>query len=110
MTGCWAADEAEARKTAYAIWPNTGVKGQLTTDLPTPKHFEQAAEMLTEDEVASTLAIGPDPAVWVEQVQAFADAGFTEVYLHQVGRDQHGFFGFCERELFPALRRAGLLA
>ena len=31
-------------KTAHRIWPNTGVPGQLSQDLPTPAHFEQAVE------------------------------------------------------------------
>jgi hypothetical protein len=37
-------------------------------------------------------------------VREFVDAGYDHVYLHQVGPDQEGFFGFCERELFSALR------
>ncbi len=48
VTICWAEDEATARRTAYQQWPNAGVKGQLAQDLPTPTHFEQAAEMVTE--------------------------------------------------------------
>ncbi|HEV7886305.1 MAG TPA: TIGR03557 family F420-dependent LLM class oxidoreductase [Acidimicrobiales bacterium] len=107
---CWAADEAEARKTAHTVWPNAGITGQLSQDLPTPRHFEQAAEMVTEDMVAEAVVCGPDVDRHVEQVKAYADAGYDHVYLHQVGRDQHGFFGFWERELAPALRTAGLLA
>jgi hypothetical protein len=29
----------------------------------------------------------------------FEQAGFTHVYLHQIGQDQDGFFEFAEREL-----------
>jgi G6PDH family F420-dependent oxidoreductase len=110
ITVCWATDEASARKTAHTVWPNTSVPGQLGQDLPTPSHFEQAAELVTEDDVASKVVCGPAVERYVEQVQAYADAGYTHVYLHQVGRDQDGFFDFCRRELFAALREAGLLA
>lgn len=109
LTVCWAADEAQARKTAYEVWPNGGVAGQLSQDLPTPLHFEQAAEMLTEDDVAEKVVCGPDVAKHVELVQTYADAGYTHLYIHQVGPDQQGFFRFWEAELRPALAEQGLI-
>ncbi len=108
-TVCWAPDEAQARKIAYQAWPNTAVPGQLGQDLPTPTHFEQAIELVTEDHVARRVVCGPDVERHVEIVQKFADAGFTHVYLHQVGPDQDGFFDFYERELRSALAGAGLI-
>jgi coenzyme F420-dependent glucose-6-phosphate dehydrogenase len=42
---------------------------------------------------------GPDPELWKARIEEFAGAGFTHVYLHQVGPDQEGFFRFFEREL-----------
>jgi coenzyme F420-dependent glucose-6-phosphate dehydrogenase len=110
VTVCWAADEAEARKTAHSVWPNAGVKGYLSADLPTPKHFEQAAQMVTEDDVAELVVCGPDVAKHVEQIKAYADAGYDHIYVHQVGRDQDGWFRFAESELLPALRDRGLLS
>ena len=44
MTVCWAEDEAAARKTALEWWPNAAVPGDLSQELPLPRHFEQAAE------------------------------------------------------------------
>jgi hypothetical protein len=34
-------------------------------------------------------------------IQEFIDAGYENVYVHQVGDDQEGFFGFYEREILP---------
>jgi len=31
----------------------------------------------------------------------FASAGFTEVYVHQIGPDQDGFFNFYEDRVLP---------
>lgn len=107
---CWAEDEARARQTAHQRWPNVAVAGQLTQDLPTPEHFEQAAKMVTEDDVAAIVPCGPDVARHVDMVQQFADAGYTHVYLQQVGPDQEGFFRFWERELQQALLERGLVA
>jgi coenzyme F420-dependent glucose-6-phosphate dehydrogenase len=110
VTMCWAADEADARKTAHTQWPNTAITGQLGQDLATPKHFEQAAEMVTEDDVASKVPHGPGTQQYVEALKEYADAGYTHVYLHQIGPDQEGFFCFYEQELAPAIRKGGLLA
>jgi coenzyme F420-dependent glucose-6-phosphate dehydrogenase len=103
VTLCWAEDEATARRTAHERWPNAALKGQLSQDLPTPTHFEQASQMVTEDEVASTVPCGPDPEAVVESIRQYEDAGYTHLYLHQVGPDQEGFFRFWEKELAPLL-------
>jgi hypothetical protein len=104
MTVCWAADEAEARRTAHKYWPNSAISGELGQELPLPRHFEQAAQMVTEDDVAQSVVCGPDPEPYVQKIQKYEKAGFDHVYLHQVGPDQQGFFEFFKRELRPRLR------
>lgn len=104
VTVCWAADEAEARRTAYTIWPNAGLKGELSQELPTPAHFEQAAKMVTEEDVAQEVICGPDPKQHVEAIRKYLDAGYEHVYVHQVGPDQEGFFDFYARHVLPQLR------
>ena len=99
LTVCFDEDEARARKTALEVWPNAGLGGELSFELPLPRHFEQAAEVLTEDQVAESVVCGPDVDKYLEQITAFEDAGFDHVYVHQVGRDQEAFFRFAEREL-----------
>ena len=101
---CWAEDEAEARRTAHRVWPNAGVKGDLSQELPLPRHFEQAAQNVTEDDVAQTVACGPDVDRFLEMIGRFEDAGYDHVYLHQIGSDQEGFIRFAERELLPRFR------
>ncbi|HVM05932.1 MAG TPA: TIGR03557 family F420-dependent LLM class oxidoreductase [Acidimicrobiales bacterium] len=109
VTVCWAEDEASARRTALEIWPNGGLAGQLSQDLPTPKHFEDAASTVTEDDVAEKVACGPDVSRHAEMVRSYAEAGYTHVYIHQVGPDQDGFFRFWDAELRPALRDLGVV-
>jgi G6PDH family F420-dependent oxidoreductase len=101
---CWAKDEASARRTVHNIWPNVAVKGELTQELPTPAHFEQAAGMVREDDVAQLVPCGPDPERHIAAVKEFVDAGCDHVYIHQIGPDQEGFFQFYEREVMPKLR------
>ncbi|MFN2471217.1 MAG: TIGR03557 family F420-dependent LLM class oxidoreductase [Gaiellaceae bacterium] len=104
VTCCWAEDEAEARTTAHRVWPNSGIKGDLAQELARPAHFEQAAENVTEDDVAETVVCGADVDRYAEQIEKFEQAGYDHVYLHQVGPDQEGFLRFAERELLPRYR------
>ncbi|MCW2715120.1 MAG: luciferase-like protein [Frankiales bacterium] len=99
---CWAEDASEALDTIYRLWPNSGLPGELAQVLPTPQHFMQASQLVTRESVADK-PHGPDPAAYLEQIRAYADAGYDELYLHQIGADQEGFFDFVERELLPAL-------
>ena len=85
------------------MWPNAGLQGELTQELPLPRHFEQAVEPLSEDKVAESVVCGPDPKPVLESIRTYQDAGFDHIYLHQVGPDQDGFFGFFESELMSQL-------
>ncbi len=101
VTICWAERAEQAKQTAHEVWPNAGVKGELSQELPNPEHFEQAAQMVTADDVAESVVCGPDAGPVIEQIDAYAQAGYDHVYIHQVGPDQEGFFRFAERELLP---------
>jgi G6PDH family F420-dependent oxidoreductase len=103
VTVCYAASEQEAKKTAYEIWPNGGMEGPLGQELAIPEHYEAAAQLLTEDDVAETVICGPDPERHLEAIREYEQAGFTHVYVHQVGRDQESFFRFYADEIFPQL-------
>jgi G6PDH family F420-dependent oxidoreductase len=108
VTVCWAATEAEARRTAHKWWPTGAMTGELGQELPLPAHFEQAAKMVTEDDVAEAMVCGPDPERHLEQIRQYAEAGMEHVYVHQVGPDQEGFFKFYQAEIMPRLEREGL--
>ncbi len=101
VTICWGDDAERAKQTAYEVWPNAGVKGELSQELPNPEHFEQAAQMVTPDDVADSVVCGPDAGPVIDQIDAYAEAGYDHVYIHQVGPDQEGFFRFAEREILP---------
>jgi coenzyme F420-dependent glucose-6-phosphate dehydrogenase len=99
LTVCFDKDEQQAVKTALEWWPNAALKGELGQELPLPRHFEQAAENVTEDEIAEAIVCGPDVDRYLEKITEFDDAGYDHVYIHQVGTDQESFFAFAEREL-----------
>ena len=59
--------------------------------------------MVTEDDVAEAIVCGPDPEPALEAIDEYVEAGYTHVYVHQVGRDQEGFFRFYADEILPNL-------
>jgi coenzyme F420-dependent glucose-6-phosphate dehydrogenase len=103
VTVCWAEDEEQAKRTAHEWWPNAAVQGDLSQELPLPRHFEQAAEMATADDVAEQIVCGPDPEAHLAKISEFVEAGFDHVYVHQVGLDQEGFVDFYASEVIPAV-------
>jgi len=104
LSVCWAEDEASARKTAHEVWPLVGIGGELSQELPLPRHFEQAAQTVREDDVAKTVSCGPDPERHRAAIKKYVDAGFDHIAVHQIGPDQDGFFRFYEREILPSFR------
>jgi G6PDH family F420-dependent oxidoreductase len=100
---CWAPDEAQARRTAYRLWPNDLIPGEAAQLLPLPRHFGQLAELVTEEMVGESVACGPDPERHIGALGAFVDAGYDEVYVNQIGPDQEGFFSFYAEQVLPEL-------
>jgi coenzyme F420-dependent glucose-6-phosphate dehydrogenase len=104
ITVCWASTEAEARRVAREWWPTVALHGEVSQELPSPAHFEQLTKSVTEEQVAELVPCGPDVERHVSKIAEYVDAGFDQVYIHQVGPDQTGFIKFAEGELLPALR------
>jgi G6PDH family F420-dependent oxidoreductase len=93
-------DKDAALKRAHELWPNTALKGPLGQELALPSDFEGAAPMVRPEDVAESTPHGPDPEPYLEQIRKYADAGFTHVYVHQIGDNQDEFLDFAKRELF----------
>ena len=104
MKVCWGEDEAACRKTVHRLWPNEALPGELAQVLPTPAHFEQAAELVTEEMVAEEVPCGADADLHLEKIKAFADAGFDELYVNQIGPDQDAFFEVYREQVLPRAR------
>jgi coenzyme F420-dependent glucose-6-phosphate dehydrogenase len=107
LTVCWAKDEATARRIAREHWPTAAMESNLSWELPLPQHFESVAELVTEDHVAESIVCGPDPERHLAALRKYAAAGYDHVCIHQVGKDQKGFFEFCAEEILPKLKSIG---
>ncbi len=101
---CYGQDEAECVRTAHRIWPNEGLPGELAQVLPTPTHFEQAIELVTEEMISESMPCGPDPEPHREMIRQYEKAGYDEVYVQQIGTGHEEFFRFYEMEILPEFR------
>jgi DNA-binding IclR family transcriptional regulator len=89
----------------YKHWPQGSLSGELNQLLPTPRHFEQACEMVEESDVReSSNPTTPDADEHIDSIQQAVDAGFDHVYVHQVGPNQTEFLEFYEEEVLPSFR------
>jgi coenzyme F420-dependent glucose-6-phosphate dehydrogenase len=110
---CWAETEEQAAKTALDVWPISALKGELTQELPMPSHFEQACELVREDDIREVIICGPDPRPHIDKFNEYVNAGFDHVYVHQIGPDQEGFFRFYREQVMTKIQleeRAEVLA
>ncbi|GAB2456834.1 LLM class oxidoreductase [Jatrophihabitans fulvus] len=106
---CWSEDDQTALQTAHALWPNDALPGELAQVLSSPKHFEQAAQLVTQQHIADSIAYGNDVDRHVEAFRPYADAGVDAVYIQQMGgarpgTNAEGFFEYYRDTVLPRLR------
>jgi G6PDH family F420-dependent oxidoreductase len=104
---CWGPDEDECARLVHHLWRTSGVPGELSQDLRTPAHFKQASQLVTVDSVKENTPCGPEVQPIVDAVKEGIDAGFSRIYLNQIGPQQQEFFRFYTDELAPALAELG---
>ena len=96
--GCWAPTEDEGAEIAHRLWGTSGIPGELSQVLPSPKHFEQAAQLVTTEMTRQSLPCGPDPAGHAEQLKKYQEAGFDEVYVSNIGPNYRELIDLYRRE------------
>lgn len=100
----WAPTAEEGWSHAHRLWANAGVPGELAQVLPSPRHFEQVSALVTEESTRDSVPAGPDPAVHVAALREYADAGFDEVYVANMGPHWKDMIEGYGEHVLPALR------
>ncbi|HET6939838.1 MAG TPA: TIGR03557 family F420-dependent LLM class oxidoreductase [Nocardioides sp.] len=100
----WADTEDEGIDHAHRLWANSGLPGELSQVLPSPKHFEQASELVTRESTAESIVAGSDVDLHVEQLQSYVDAGYDEVYVANMGPNYLAMIEGYGRDVLPRLR------
>jgi G6PDH family F420-dependent oxidoreductase len=98
---CFGPDADRAAATAHRLWPNDGLPGELAQILPTPEHFEQAAELVTAEMLAESLPCGPDLDAHVASLVEYEQAGVDVLFVQQIGGRHDEFFAAYTRGVLP---------
>jgi G6PDH family F420-dependent oxidoreductase len=102
---CYDPDRDTAIKRAHSQFRWFGSGWKVNSELPLPAGFVGATRFVRPEDVAESIPCGDEVDAFVAAVSPYAEAGFTEVALVQVGGDtQHAFLEWAGKELLPALR------
>lgn len=99
----WAASDEAAVEQAVKEWPNGGMNFPKQ-DIRNPEDFEAMAKLVRPENFTGRVLMSADLNVHREHVQHYADLGFTEIYVHNVGRNQREFIEAFGREVIPNVR------
>jgi G6PDH family F420-dependent oxidoreductase len=91
---------------AHRLWSTSGLPGELAQVLPSPKHFEQAAALVTRDMTAEKVTAGRDVTEHVETFRPYAEAGFDVVHVANIGPNFREMIAVYKDEVLPELRRS----
>lgn len=95
-------DAAVARAHDQFRWSVGG--WEVNAELPGPNGFDRACQFVRPEDMTKTVPCGDSVDDFVEAVRSFADAGFTDVALVQIGGErQAAFLDWAEARLLPAL-------
>ncbi|WP_343450423.1 TIGR03557 family F420-dependent LLM class oxidoreductase [Micromonospora oryzae] len=89
---------------AYERWPNAGVPGELSQVLPSPRHFEQAGQLVRPEMMKESFVCGDSADAHLEMIDRYAQAGFDEVYVANTGPHHEGLFELYRTSVLPRLR------
>lgn len=98
----WAPTDEQAWRNAMQQWPNGGMKFPKA-DIRSPFDFQQMAKLVRAEDYEGRMVVSSDPDEHRAALQKFVDAGFTRIYLHNVGRNQQEWLETFGREVLPKL-------
>jgi probable non-F420 flavinoid oxidoreductase len=96
-------DPDRALAVAFQEWHSNVFPPPLCWDLDTPQAFEQASAHVTPADVAEVVRVSSDLGQHAAWIAEYAELGFDDIYLHQVGEEQRGFLDAFGAHVLPQL-------
>jgi probable non-F420 flavinoid oxidoreductase len=100
----WAATEAEARANAWDQWRSNLLTPDQVETLRTPAEFAEATAGARPEDLDAAVRISSDAGRHVAWLEEDLAMGFSEVYFHNVGRNQAGFIEAFGANVLPRTR------
>ena len=98
----WAETQEQAMQNALTEWPNGGMPFPKQ-DIRSPEDFAEIAKLVRPENYKNRMLISPDLDEHRAYIQQFADLGFDEIHIHNVGRNQEQFIKRFGEQVIPKL-------
>jgi G6PDH family F420-dependent oxidoreductase len=102
----WAETYEQALQNAMTEWPNGGMPFPKQ-DIRSPEDFAEIAKLVRPENFKNRIVISPNMDEHRENLQRFVDLGFTEIHVHNVGRNQVEFIKAFSEQVIPNLKWPG---
>ena len=99
----YAPTQEEGLRIAHERFRFSAFGWAVNSELPSVEGFEAAGQFVRPEDIADSIAAGPDVDQHVAAVRKYVDAGFDHIVLTCPGDDQQGFIDFFEKKLRPRL-------
>lgn len=99
----WAETTEEAIQNAIAEWPIAAMRFSKV-DIRSPFEVAQMARTVREEDFAGHMLISADPEEHRAYLQRHVDMGFSNIYVHNVGRNQAEFMKMYGDQVIPGVR------
>lgn len=99
----YARSEEQALANAHQEWRNACFPSHLLTEIKTPEQFDSLGQSVRPEDVRKSLRISADLDQHVAWLKGDLAAGYTEIFLHNVGRNQEEFIEDFGRHVLPKL-------
>ena len=86
----WAPTLEEAKKNAWHQWRHAALDMDRSK-IKTPEEFDKVCEHVTIDDVAKKIPCFTDLSELNEMIDTYSSLGFSEIYLHNAGKNQKEF-------------------
>ncbi len=96
-------NEDKALEGAWDQWRTTIFPDKVSTELALPEQFDSASEFVTKEEMRKHVRISSDLREHIDWIKGDMDLGFSEIYLHNVNKDQESFIRSFGKKVLPAL-------
>jgi hypothetical protein len=100
----WAATEQEAEAEALHQWASNAAGGEVSWDLRRPQDFDAVARFVEADDIRKAVLVSADLGKHRAWLTEYAEMGFAEIHLHQVGRGQRRFIDAFGEKVLPTIR------
>ena len=100
----WAPTEEAALAGAHEQWRYLALGGDLNWELRSPEEFDTATRFVRPEDIRESVLVSADPGQHAAWLNEFVEIGFSELYLHQIDRNQETFMDAFAAKVLPQLR------